>query len=85
MAIKNILQKVDLNKLKSLSGTDDQQVALSLAAKYERIIFTNTPQKALGYINKTYSMVKNELVQLHKTEKTGEQKRISQTVIDLLP
>lgn len=76
-----ILKGIDLEKLKQLKGETESDVAYSIAAKYEGILFTNKPKQALGYINLTYDMLKNQLSQISSKETNDEVKTVAATVL----
>lgn len=76
-----ILKGIDLEKLKKLKGETESDVAYSIAAKYEGILFTNKPKQALGYINMTYDMLKERLNQISGKETNADIKTFATTVL----
>ncbi|MFZ5515484.1 MAG: hypothetical protein ACOY90_02525 [Candidatus Zhuqueibacterota bacterium] len=77
-----ILKNIDLEKLKQLKGETESNVAYSIAAKYEGILFTNKPKQAFGYINMTYDMLKEKVSQVSGKETNDEVKAQSILVMD---
>lgn len=76
-----ILKGIDLEKLKQLKGETESDVANSIAAKYEGILFTNKPKQALGYINMTYDMLKEKVSQVSGKETNDKVKTLSVSVM----
>lgn len=78
-----ILKKIDLEKLKNIKGETEAEVARSIAAKYEGILFTNKPREALGYINMTFAQLKENLSHINDKEMNADIKAVSATVLSL--
>lgn len=82
IGIGEVLKFIDLEKLKLLKGDTEQQVAYSIAGKYERMLLSaSNPRDALGCVNCTFDNLKSVILELEGQEDAPEVKQITSSIV----